>query len=366
MENAWLDLDPLAAETRYDLSDFHLALIDTLRSPGRGLEALPTAEFPSALFYNKALFDAAGIAYPPHRWESDFQGEPWTFDALRRTGMQLTLDASGRNAEDPMFRDVKIVQQGYYPQWPTDIRGQWTFLGAASLIGGDGRAVIPDIWRRAAEWYYRGMWTDHFIPTSVEDISLADLGEGYLASGLVAMVPQNTWLTCCFWRDKPIDWDVAAIPSFLGNRPVARLQADVFGILRLAKKPRASFDALALLMGEYAQDLLDVVFLLNNPDDFVTELFYYALPARTSLQPAAVEKKLLAFPDVDFQVFLGAMEYVDKPNHQERLPNPNASGKLLGEFQGLYESTPDLNLDRELDLLQERLQQAFDGVKSLW
>ncbi|MBN1439620.1 MAG: extracellular solute-binding protein [Anaerolineales bacterium] len=195
MENAWLDLDPLVAETGYDLSDFHPALIDTLRSPGRGLEALPIVEFPSALFYNKALFDAAGIPYPPHSWESDYQGKPWTFDALRRIGMQMTLDASGRNAADPGFNPAETVQWGYYSQWPNDIRGQWIFLGAASMVGGDGSAVIPDIWRRAAEWHYRGMWNDHFLPTGTENTSLDNLYGAHLASGMVAMVPQNTWLT---------------------------------------------------------------------------------------------------------------------------------------------------------------------------
>ncbi|MBN1439619.1 MAG: hypothetical protein JW929_09440 [Anaerolineales bacterium] len=159
---------------------------------------------------------------------------------------------------------------------------------------------------------------------------------------------------------------MAAIPSFPGNRPVARLQADVFGVLRLAKNPQASFDALALLLGEYAQDLLDVIFLWDHPDDFVDELFYYGLPARTSLQPAAIERNRGAFPDADYQVFLDAMGYVDKPHHQERLPNPDASGEILGAFRDLYESTPGLDLDRELDLLQDRLQQAFDGIISLW
>jgi multiple sugar transport system substrate-binding protein len=67
-EGAWLDLTPLIAGSGYDLADFNPELIKFYQFGASGEQlGIPFAVYPSALWYNKELFDEAGLAYPPHK-----------------------------------------------------------------------------------------------------------------------------------------------------------------------------------------------------------------------------------------------------------------------------------------------------------
>lgn len=64
-EGSFLDLDPIIEELDYDLSRWPEALVDFYRDPEQGLTGLPFATFSSFIFYNRDMFDVAGVAYPP-------------------------------------------------------------------------------------------------------------------------------------------------------------------------------------------------------------------------------------------------------------------------------------------------------------
>ncbi|RPI30256.1 MAG: extracellular solute-binding protein, partial [Chloroflexota bacterium] len=139
-EGAWLDLAPYIEKTGYDLSDFNPSLIEFYQLGPQGQVGLPFAVYPSALWYNKDLFDEAGIAYPPHEFGAAYEdGDEWTFDKLKELAMVLTVDENGNDATMTGFDSEKIGQFGYHSQW-TDIRGGWTFFGASSFVGPDGNA----------------------------------------------------------------------------------------------------------------------------------------------------------------------------------------------------------------------------------
>jgi multiple sugar transport system substrate-binding protein len=365
LKNVWMDLTGPMTASGYDLSDFPPSVIEILRSQDGGQMALPIAAMPLALFYNKALFDAAHLPYPPSNWEGTYQGGEWTYEALREIAMQMTIDENGATAAEPAYRPDKARQFGFFPQWSEDIRWHWTLFGAASLRGNDGRANIPAVWRRAADWLYQGMWTDHFIPTMSDREKNPEINDSAFIGGRLAMMPQNYWYYGCFNPEKPIDWDVAAMPSFKGGRPVSRIHINSLAIPKGAADPQASFDVLSLLLGKYAFDLFEMTHTVEGWENFSSEPFYMALPTRMSLQAAAIEHNRLAFPDVDYQVFLDALNYSDIPSHQEAPPNPQQSHNVLVDFQSRYESTPGLDLDRELDQLEERLQEAFDEAAPL-
>jgi multiple sugar transport system substrate-binding protein len=226
----------------------------------------------------------------------------------------------------------------------TDIRGQWTFFEAGSFADADGNATMPDVWREAAHWYYDGMWEDHFIPT--ENWSNSDLlAQGNtFGSGNVAMNPNHTWYTCCF---EGVDWDVAAIPSYEGNI-TAKMHADTFGILKATEHPDEAFQVLGLMLGEFAPELLQV---------------YGGLPARQSLQESALATMQESFPDADLNVFIQAMNYPDNPNHESGMPNFLKASDTYGTFGSMYQNTPDLDLDAEIDSMIEELQAVFDEVE---
>jgi len=343
-EGAWLDLAPYVEKYSYDLSDFNPALVEFYQLGPQGQVGLPFAVYPSALWYNKDLFDEAGLDYPPHEWGAPYaDGDEWTFDKLRDLAMYLTVDGNGNDATMAEFDPDNTVQFGYDAMW-TDIRGKWTFFGAASFVGPDGKAQMPEVWREAAHWYYDGMWTDHFIPNdNYVNSDLLAQGNTF-GSGNVAMNPNHTWYTCCF---EGVNWDIAAIPSYNGQI-TAKMHADTFGIPKAAKDPDAAFQVLGLMLGEFAPDLLEV---------------YGAFPARASLQDSALAKMQESFPGADLDVFIGGLSYPDNPNHESGMPNFLKASDRYGTFGSLYQSTPDLDLDAELDTLVSDLQGIFDEVQ---
>ena len=343
-EGAWLDLDPYIASSGYDLSDFNPALVEFYNLGPQGQVGLPFAVYPSALWYNKALFDEASLEYPPHEFGAPYaDGDDWTFDKLKELALYLTVDANGNDATSPGFDPDNIVQFGYHPQW-TDIRGAWSFFGASSFVGDDGQAVMPDVWREAAQWHYDAMWEEYFIPND-NYVNSDLLGQGNtFGSGNVAMVPIHTWYTCCY---EGVDWDVAAIPSYNGNI-TAKMHADTFGILKATENPGQAFDVLSLMLDEFAPELLAV---------------YGGLPARASLQTEALDAMAESFPGVDLNVFVEAMSYPDNPNHESGMPNFLKASDTYTTFASLYQSTPGLDLDAELDALIVDLQAVFDEVE---
>jgi multiple sugar transport system substrate-binding protein len=72
------------------------------------------------VFYNKAMFDAAGLVYPT---------DDWTFEDMRRAAIRLTLDANGRNPTDPGFAPDTIVQWG----WNSSLNHLWMRHALQSL-----------------------------------------------------------------------------------------------------------------------------------------------------------------------------------------------------------------------------------------
>ncbi|MCA9973272.1 MAG: sugar ABC transporter substrate-binding protein [Anaerolineales bacterium] len=119
-QGAFLELTPLIEASGLDLGAFFPGPLAQFEWNG-GLYGLPDTAAPDVVFYNKAMFDAAGLDYPT---------DEWTYDDMRAAALQLTLDDSGRNASDPDFDPEAIVQWGW--------NGGLTFFWQRHLVRGFG------------------------------------------------------------------------------------------------------------------------------------------------------------------------------------------------------------------------------------
>lgn len=340
----WLDLEPLVEKTGYDLSQFPQAAVDFYRTP-EGLVGLPFATFPSFLWYRPALFDEAGLPYPPAAYGEPYaDGDTWDMDKLREVAMQLTVDANGYDATEPEFDPENIVQWGFTIQW-SDPRGVPTLFGAGHVYDGQGNAIMPEHWRAGWKWIYDAIWKDHFMPNEAQ-VGSDLLGAGNpFASGNVAMATTHLWYTCCI---ADTEWQAAAIPSY-NDKVTAKLHADTFRILKTSKNPEAAFEVLTYLIGEASLDLLSV---------------YGGMPARETDRTAFFEGLNQKYTQgVNWDVVMDSLNYPDIPSHESWMPNYNKAEDLLRNFVTLYGSTPGLDMDAELDKLVADLQAVFDEVK---
>jgi multiple sugar transport system substrate-binding protein len=336
----WLDLTPWVASTGLTLTDFYTEALDLYRENG-DLLGLPVQIYPSYIYYNKDLFDTAGLAYPPHQYGQPYtdsiHGGPWKIEKVEEIARLLTLDNMGRNATHPAFDSSHIVQFGYYPQWIPDPRASATLFGAGSFVDASGNAQIPSNWRTAFHWYYSGAWEEFFIPND-PNANSAFGGSNVFNSGHLAMANSHLWYTCCFSLPR---WDIAAVPAYSGT-PTAKLHADGFRILSITLHPTETFQALTYL--SWNTSLADAI---------------DALPGRLSMQAHAINHLQSQYPGVDWQVMLDSVAFSDKPSHEGYLPNYARSQARIQQFRDLFWGTAGLNVDTELNLLQKDLQRIF-------
>jgi multiple sugar transport system substrate-binding protein len=341
-DGQWLDLSEQIAKNNLDLSEYDPALIDFYNFEGQGQIGLPFGVFPSFVYYNKDLFDEAGLAYPPQSFGEQYEGQEWTMDALRELGLKLTVDENGNDASMAEFDPEAIVQFGFVPQWGDDPRAVGTMFGAASM-NQEGSAVVPENWVAGWQWWYDGMFKDHFIPNQAYlDSEL--LGGNAFSSGNVAMGYSHLWYTCCIDTENVQNWDIAVMPSYNGA-VTAKLHGDTFSILNTTKSPDAAFTVLQ--------------YLLNN-----TELLnvYGAFPAKQSLQGgffSSLDEKF-APNKVNWQVAVDSLAYADNPNHEAGLPNFLKSQDAITAFGTLLRSQGDLDVAAEAAKLQSELQAIYD------
>ena len=106
-EGEWLDLTELIESTGHDLTQYSEGSVEFYQVEGQGQVGLPFAIFPSMLFYQRSMFDEAGLEYPPQAYGEPYvlDGEEveWNFDTLREVAKRLTVDINGNDATSADF-----------------------------------------------------------------------------------------------------------------------------------------------------------------------------------------------------------------------------------------------------------------------
>lgn len=348
-EGQLLDLTELIKANNVDLSQYPENLVKYYNVEGQGQIGLPYAIYPSFIYFNKDLFDEAGLPYPPQTYGAQYDGKEWNMDTLRELAMKLTVDEAGNDATSPDFNPDKIVQFGFHGQWVNqDIRSLGTLFGPGSVVGPDGTAQIPDVWRAAAHWWHDAFFKDHFAPHDSYVNSDEFGNSNVFNSGKLAMAWTHIWYTCCI--EDVANWDIAVMPSYAG-KVTSKLHADTFSIMKGTKNPQEAFKVL--------------LYLLESPELIDA---YGAMPAVESKQAAYfanLDQKFAATnaSKVHWQVALDSLAYPDDPSHEADMPNYVKAQNALQTFTTALRSDPDLDVDAALDDLVTNLQSAFDEVK---
>jgi multiple sugar transport system substrate-binding protein len=331
-----LALEP--AQVEAELADINVKVLDTWREAGKFI-GIPAGVYPSAIFYNKSLFDAAKLPYPPHRFGEPYaDGEPWTIEKMEEIALQLTLDFDGRNASAPGFDASHVTQWGFHWQWDST-RSMAVIFGAGSVMNDQGNAVIPEQWREAFHWYYDGMWQKHFIPTTAQTNSL-QRGNPFF-SGKVAMVHTFLWYSPRLAGVS--NWDLAAVPAYQGTI-TTRMEQDGIIILNTTQHPKEAMDA---------------AYAIANSRKLL--LAWEMLPTNQQLQPQFLEDIQARHPGVDWQVMVDSTNYADT-TYESLMPNYRKSYDRLLTFRDLMGSKGSVSLDEEMDRLAVDLQALFDAA----
>ncbi len=337
----WLDLQPLVDSSGFDTSRWTQEQVDVWRTD-EGLVGLPFGVFPAMIFYNTALFDEAGLPYPPQEFGAEYDGKPWNMDTVREIGQFLTVDANGNDATSADFDPDNIVQFGFAEQWSEPQRFA-TMFGPCDMTNDDGTPNVCPHWVEGFNWMYDGIWEDNFIPNSeYEGSDLLAAGNPF-DSGNVAMAHTHLWYTCCL-TGVGEDWDLAVVPEHDGESTAA-LHADVFRILNTTENPEAAFEVLTYLVTEAAPDLLAV---------------YGAMPADESAQDEFFARQDETYTQgVNWQVAKDSLAFPDIPSHEQDMPNFLKAQDRWGAFWSNLVSTPGLDVGAEVETLLSDLEGIY-------
>ena len=172
--------------------------------------AYATANNSLVLYYNKDMFDAAGLPYPPANAE-----DAWTWDEFVEVAKQLTLDANGKNAADPSFDPNNIVQYGCMIEnlpWQLEV---WCRSNGSGFYNEDGTEVTIndpaaiEALQKIADLYL----VHHVAPLSS---GLTDDGvQRSLIAGTCAMTTNGAWNigTCLSAaREEGLNYGIGVLP----------------------------------------------------------------------------------------------------------------------------------------------------------
>ncbi len=171
-----LDLTPYIEAEGYDLGQLDDNSVKDFTTKDGVVFGLPRDLNVIALFYNKDMFDAAGIAYPD---------DTWTWDKLVEVGKQLTKDTNG---------DGTIDQWGMYTE-TTDMENAWSsfvWQAGGDIITEDGTKSALDRPESAAgiQFLQDLIWKDKIVP---DPAIFAETGDAF-EQQVAAMEINGSWL----------------------------------------------------------------------------------------------------------------------------------------------------------------------------
>ena len=180
-------------------------------APGK-VAGINTAVEATLLFYNKAIFDEAGVPYPP----SDPK-QAWTWDEFVAAAQRLTSDMNGKHPGEAGFDPEKISTYGVafdktYEGWTWY---PFIFSNGGQMVNKDGTRLLLDSPEatEAMQKLADLMWVQHVAPTPVQDQNLP----GYvtmLQTGNLAMHISGHWSLLDYASVKDLPFGVAVLPRF--------------------------------------------------------------------------------------------------------------------------------------------------------
>ncbi len=227
------DLEPLIERDSYDIEDFYEVLLDFVTWEGK-IRGFPAAHYLSTLYYNKTLFDQAGVPLPPTTWDDT----DWTWQAY--------LEAVGtinQKSENPL---ETVWGSGA----PFDLRhSPWIFGGdyfddQGYVTGKPDRtivnsAVVIDGWTYMQDMIY----THGYQPTPAEGEIITAAGIDLFLSGKVGMMMNANWSFGTYAEIEEFEWGIAPVPYSPTGRKTL-LFPDQWMMFAEQKHPDAAWEAL--------------------------------------------------------------------------------------------------------------------------
>ncbi len=263
----YIDADPAMMEGVYPIT------LEAYKTAD-GMFGLPRDFQTIVLYYNKDMFDAAGVAYP---------SDTWTYADLRDAAKKLTLDKDGDGSTDQWgFWDGGYDME---PFWGPLV---WAH-GGDVINAAEGKTLIASPEATAAFQVMSDMWlVDKSMPTEQQ---LAQYGWDGFLSGVAAMGVSGHW-SVPEYSTVAFKWDIAPMPMGPAGR-ATEVNSAGFVIAKDSKNPDAAWAFVKYAFSDAGQSELAKVGL--------------AIPVRKSVAESAAY--LDQAVKIDHALYVKALDY---------------------------------------------------------
>lgn len=225
-KNALVYVDDFLKRDKIDLSKYDPTVLDLYKTNGK-VHCLPIDSAAVAVFYNKNMFEAAGVPAPK---------DGWTWDDFLATAQKLTKDTNNDGKIDQFGVDV------WTSYWPIIV---WSKAGHNTFD--DPRKptkfLMDDAAIDAVQWLGDLTNKHHVMPSSAERANISDM---FLA-GKAGMQIIGHWRVPQYQTIKDFKWDIASLP--IGKFPVNRADGSCFAITAQSKNPEEAWKFVRYLAG---------------------------------------------------------------------------------------------------------------------
>jgi multiple sugar transport system substrate-binding protein len=195
-----LDLTPYLERDRdISLDDFFSTAVERCRYKGR-IFGIPTDTAVALPFYNKDLFDQAGIPYPD---------DDWTWDDLLSTAKRLTRDTNGDGSID-------VWGLGSVP-WVESLLSRGGALVDDPV--NPTRSLLSSPESIAALQWLADFSLRHKVTPAASQLSYATTDDLFM-SGKIAITVTGHWLVPRYRTAPKLRFDVAAMPTGKSGKAV--------------------------------------------------------------------------------------------------------------------------------------------------
>jgi multiple sugar transport system substrate-binding protein len=186
---------------------------------------IPVGYTTHVLYYNKDLFDQAGVAYPTSEW---------TWDDVRAAAEKIT------NAESKTYGFAFPIQPDPYDYEMF----AWSNGGAFTDAQGNVSGVLDSAATVEPFQYFQGMLKDGIA------VGTEDYGESNFTIGKVGMFINGAWSLSTF-KEAGLNFGVQVLPRFDAATPAASiLSSSGVGISKTTKNKEAAWEFVKYWTGE--------------------------------------------------------------------------------------------------------------------
>ncbi|MGB8956198.1 MAG: sugar ABC transporter substrate-binding protein [Tumebacillaceae bacterium] len=230
-----MSIDDLVKEHGFDMNDFYEGQLTAFRYDGK-LYGVPRDNDTKVLYYNKKLFDQAGLKYP---------SQGWTWDEMREDAKKMTKMESGVTTQYGMAFEPD--------SWPL-----WVLANGGEIFDNYEKPTktLLNSKQAADAIQFMGdlMNVDKVAPSYDLQKDSSNISQLF-TTGRVGMIIGNHALVPSFQKTPGLEWDIAGIPTAKGVKPVNLAGGAGYAIAKNTKHKEAAYKLWSFLLGEEGQKI---------------------------------------------------------------------------------------------------------------